>query len=116
MMNEQPGFIAAGSAEGKGESQASLTDGPMEHRCVRGGLYREARHEMKCDLAGIARQALLSFPGAALGAMLPSEQEAVIKIMTHLQEEAWEAGFERGYRDRVEDEADESFFRGPTGE
>jgi len=71
---------------------------------------------MKRDLAGIARQALLSFPGAALGAMLPSEQEAVIKIMTHLQEEAWEAGFERGYRDRVEDEADESFFRGPTGE
>jgi len=49
---------------------------------------------MKRDLAGIARQALLSFPGAALGAMLPSEQEAVIKIMTHLQEEAWEAGFE----------------------
>ena len=71
---------------------------------------------MKRDLAGIARQALLSFPGAALGAMLPSEQEAVIKIMTHLQEEAWEAGFERGYRGRVEDEADESFFRGPTGE
>lgn len=62
---------------------------------------------MKRDLAGIARQALLSFPGAALGAMLPSEQEAVIKIMTHLQEEAYQGGFDKGYRQRVLEERDE---------
>lgn len=35
----------------------------------------------KRDLAGIARFALLSFPGAALGAMLPDESIEQIKEM-----------------------------------
>jgi len=61
----------------------------------------------KRDLAGIARFALLSFPGAALGAMLPSEHEAVVKLLTHLQEEAYQGGFDKGYRQRLLEERDE---------
>ncbi len=72
---------------------------------------------MKRNQAGIARQTLLSFPGAALRAMLPSEINEVERYLTGVLENTWQNGFDRGYaaakRDAEIDRPFDSGFLGP---